>query len=106
LYAVGLFYNWAGQNTADVFLCFVNFEKAFDRINSIKVAACRHYYSTFMHKYMTEAIERIEEGIQIGGNLLKDVRFADDQGNVNFIFNLIITMSSVYNIYRPTCIER
>ena len=31
---------------------------------------------------MVEAMESIEEGIMIGGKLLKDVRFADDQGMV------------------------
>ena len=31
---------------------------------------------------MIDAIEEIEEGIKVGGNLIKDVRFADDQGMV------------------------
>src|SRR5690349_25101055 len=31
---------------------------------------------------MVEAMESIEEGIKIGGKLLKDVRFADDQSMV------------------------
>lgn len=31
---------------------------------------------------MLEAMEGIEEGIKIGGKLLKDVRFADDQAMV------------------------
>ena len=31
---------------------------------------------------MAEAVEGIDEGINIGGNLFKDVRFADDQGMI------------------------
>jgi len=31
---------------------------------------------------MVEAMEGIEEGMKVGGKLLKDVRFADDQGMV------------------------
>ena len=29
---------------------------------------------------MMEAMEEVEEGIKVGGKLLKDIRFADDQG--------------------------
>src|SRR5207244_11347200 len=31
---------------------------------------------------MVEAMESIEEGIKVGGKLIKDVRFADDQGMI------------------------
>ena len=31
---------------------------------------------------MTEAMEGIEEGIKVGGKLIQDVRFADDQGMI------------------------
>src|SRR5437870_7621323 len=31
---------------------------------------------------MMEAMEDIDEGVMVGGKLLKDVRFADDQGMV------------------------
>ena len=31
---------------------------------------------------MMEAMEEMEEGVKVGGRLLKDVRFADDQGMV------------------------
>ena len=31
---------------------------------------------------MIDAMEEIEEGIKVGGKLVKDVRFADDQGMV------------------------
>jgi hypothetical protein len=31
---------------------------------------------------MTDAMEEVEEGIKVGGKLLKDVRFADDQGMI------------------------
>src|SRR6218665_145401 len=36
-------------------------------------------YSEMM---MIDAMEEIEEGIKVGGKLVKDVRFADDQGMV------------------------
>ena len=31
---------------------------------------------------MKEAIENVEEGIRVGGKLIKDVKYADDQGRV------------------------
>ena len=31
---------------------------------------------------MIEAMEDVEEGVRVGGKLLKDVKFADDQGMV------------------------
>ena len=31
---------------------------------------------------MVDAMEEMEEGVKVGGNLLSDVRFADDQGMV------------------------
>src|SRR6476469_8645315 len=31
---------------------------------------------------MKEALENVEEGIRIGGELIKDVKYADDQGMV------------------------
>jgi hypothetical protein len=37
-------------------------------------------FNIYAEAMMTEAMEGIEEGIKIGGNLLEDVRFADDQG--------------------------
>jgi hypothetical protein len=45
----------------------------------LHVATSIHIYAEAM---MMEAMEGIEEGIKIGGNLLKDVRFADDQGMI------------------------
>ena len=114
----------------EVFVCFVDFEKAFDRVNWIKMMeilkkigvdwrdrrlivnlyvnqtavvrvheeyteACEIgrgvrqgcclsplLFSLYAEMMMEEAMEGIEEGITIGGKLLKDVRFADDQGMV------------------------
>ena len=37
-------------------------------------------FNIYAEAMMMEAMEGIDEGIKIGGNLLKDVRFADDQG--------------------------
>src|SRR5688572_32972499 len=39
-------------------------------------------FNIYAEAMMVEAMEGIKEGIQIGGKLLKDVRFADDQGMV------------------------
>ena len=36
-------------------------------------------FNLYVEEMMLEAMEGIEEGIKIGGKLLKDVRFADDQ---------------------------
>ena len=37
-------------------------------------------FNIYADEMMEEAMEDIEEGIKIGGKLVKDVRFADDQG--------------------------
>lgn len=39
-------------------------------------------FNLYVEEMMLEAMEGIEEGIKIGGKLLKDVRFADDQAMV------------------------
>ena len=39
-------------------------------------------FTVYAEAMMTEAMERVEEGIKVGGKLLNDVRFADDQGMV------------------------
>ena len=31
---------------------------------------------------MVEALDGVDEGLKVGGSLLKDIRFADDQGMV------------------------
>ena len=114
----------------DVFICFVDFEKAFDRINwvlmlkmlrnigvdwkdrrlimnlymnqkavvkiqqdcsdeseigrGVRQGCCISplLFNIYAEAMMMEAMEGIEEGVKIGGNLLKDVRFADDQGMI------------------------
>lgn len=114
----------------DVYICFVDFEKAFDRVNWAKMmevltaiqvdwrdkrlimelymgqeAVVRVadgesqpaiigrgvrqgcplsplLFSIYAEMMMKEAMENIEEGVKIGGEWLKDVRFADDQGMV------------------------
>ena len=114
----------------DVFICFVDFEKTFDRIDWVKmvkilkkIGVDRRDRRLIMNLYMNqkavikiqqevsdeceigsgvrqgccmspllfniyaeammiEAMEGIEEGIKIGGKLLNDVRFADDQGMI------------------------
>jgi hypothetical protein len=114
----------------EVFICFVDFEKAFDRIDWVKmleilkgigvdwrdrrlimnlymnqtaVVKIQQEYSDegeigrgvrqgcslspllfniYAEAMMVEAMEGIEEGVKIGGKLIKDVRFADDQGMI------------------------
>jgi hypothetical protein len=111
----------------DVYICFVDFEKAFDRVNWIKMMDVlkqlqvdwkdrRLIYDLYMRQQavikvadgesepgeigrgvrqgcplspllfsiyaeamMSEAMEDIDEGVSVGGELIKDVRFADDQ---------------------------
>ena len=114
----------------EVFICFVDFEKAFDRIDWVKmldilkeigvdwrdrrlimnlylnqkaIVRIQQEYSDegeigrgvrqgcslspllfniYAEAMMVEAMEGIEEGIKVGGKLIKDVRFADDQGMI------------------------
>src|SRR5207248_131361 len=114
----------------DVYICFVDFEKAFDRVEWVKMfeilkdlhidwkdrrllqdlysrqeAVIRIadeesdpgtigrgvrqgcpisplLFSIYAEVMMIEALENIEEGIIVGGQLLSDIRFADDQGIV------------------------
>ena len=40
---------------------------------------CSQYNAKMM---MKEALENVEEGIRVGGELIKDVKYADDQGMV------------------------
>src|SRR5580698_10282718 len=118
------------EHNNDVYICFVDFEKAFDRVNWVKMMDAlksigvdwrdrrliRELYigqeavirvangesmpatigrgvrqgcplspllfSIYAEKMMIEAIEDIDEGVNVGGNLVKDVKFADDQGMV------------------------
>ena len=39
-------------------------------------------FSLYVEEMMKEAMIDLDEGVQVGGNWLKDVRFADDQGMV------------------------
>ena len=114
----------------DIFICFVDFEKAFDRVDWAKllqilkglggdwrdrrlianlylnqksvVKVMREFsedsdigrgvrqgccispmlFNIYAEAMMTEAMEGIEEGNKVGGKLIQDVRFADDQGMI------------------------
>src|ERR1051325_1310566 len=114
----------------EVYICFVDFEKAFDRVNWVKMMEVlkslnvdwrdRRMISQLYMKQeaviriadgdsepgiigrgvrqgcplspllfliyaemmMVEALEGVEEGIRVGGELISDVRFADDQGMI------------------------
>src|SRR6478609_9122073 len=39
-------------------------------------------FSIYAEMMMKEALENVEEGIRVGGELIKDVKHADDQGMV------------------------
>ena len=118
------------EHDNDVYICFIDFEKAFDRVNWVKMmdalksigvdwrdrrlikelylgqeAVIRVangeslpatvgrgvrqgcplsplLFSIYAEMMMIEAMEDIEEGVKVGGQLVKDVKFADDQGMV------------------------
>src|SRR6476469_7431713 len=40
-------------------------------------------FAMYAEMMMKEALENMEEGIRVGGELIKDVKYADDQGMVN-----------------------
>ena len=113
-----------------VYICFIDFEKAFDRVNWVKMMEALKYiqvdwrdrrmiqelymnqeavvrvadgesqpgvigrgvrqgcplspllFSIYAEMMMVEAMQDIEEGVKVGGELVKDVKFADDQGMV------------------------
>src|SRR6476619_3363853 len=112
----------------NVYICFVDFEKAFDRVNwekmmkvlqsigidlrdrrmiselytnqeaVVRIAGGKSdsgiigrgarqgcplsplLFSIYAKMMMKEALENVEEGISVGGELIKDVKYADDQG--------------------------
>src|SRR6478609_4757811 len=114
----------------NVHICFVDFEKAFDRVNWEKMLKvlqsigvdCRDrrmirelymnqvavvriaggesdsgiigrgvrqgcplsplLFSIYAEMMMKVALENVEEGVRVGGELIKDVKYADDQGMV------------------------
>src|SRR6476469_5649067 len=114
----------------NVYICFVDFEKAFDRVNwekmmkvlqslgvdwrdqrmiselhvnqeaVVRIAGGESdsaiigrgvrqgfrisplLFSIYAEMMMKEALENVEVGIWIGGELIKDVKYADDQGMV------------------------
>ena len=39
-------------------------------------------FSIYAEMMMKETLENVEEGIRVGGELIKDVKYADDQGMV------------------------
>src|SRR6478736_4077327 len=114
----------------NVYICFVDFEKAFDRVNwekmmkvlqsigvdwrdqkmiselyMIQEAVVRFaggesdsgiigrgvrqgcllsplLFSIYVEMMMKEALENVEEGIRVGGEVIKGVKYTDDQGMV------------------------
>src|SRR6476619_3790978 len=114
----------------NVYICFVDFENAFDRVNwekmmkvlqsigvdwrdrrmisklymnqeaVVRIAGGKSdlgiigrgvrqgcplsplLFSIYAEMMMKEALKNVEEGIRVGGELIKDVKYADDQGMV------------------------
>src|SRR6476619_6754958 len=114
----------------NVYNCFVDFEKAFDRVNWEKMMKVLQsigvdwrdrriiselymnqeavvsiaggesdsgiigrgvrkgcllsplFFSIYAEMMMKEALENVEEGIRVGGKLIRDVKYADDQETV------------------------
>src|SRR6476469_8280784 len=121
---------WSLEFGSNVYMCFVDFEKAFDRVNwekmmkvlqsigvdwrdrsmiselymnqeaVVRIAGGESdsgiigrgvrqgcplsplLFSIYAEMMMKEAVEDVEEGIRVGGELIKDVKYADDQGMV------------------------
>ena len=119
------------ENGNDLYICYIDFEKAFDRVRwdkmmeilkelsvdwrdrrMIKDLYMRQeavvrlesgdtepgtigrgvrqgcplsplLFSIYAESMMKDALDNVEEGVLIGGRLLKDVRFADDQAMVS-----------------------
>jgi len=115
----------------EVYICFVDFEKAFDRVNWVKMMTILKHigidirdrrliwnlyskqsavikvgdelsddcqigrgvrqgcclspilFSIYAEAMMKEAMENIRDGVKIGGKIITDVRFADDQAMVS-----------------------
>jgi exonuclease III len=111
----------------DVYICFVDFEKAFDRVNWVKMMSILKdlqvdwrdrklisdlylrqemvvriagkesepgivgrgvrqgcplsplLFTIYAEVMMVEAMEGVEDGVRVGGEMVQDVRFADDQ---------------------------
>src|SRR6476469_5406574 len=129
----------------NVYICFIDFEKAVDRVNwekmmkvlqrigvdwrdrrmisqlymnqeaVVKIAGGESdsgiigrgvrqgcplsplLFSIYAEMMMKEVLENVEEGIRIGGELIKDVKYADDQGMVaNMEAGLQSLMDSLY----------
>ena len=118
------------QHGKDLYICFVDYEKAFDRVNWCKLMEAlakigvdwkdrrliRNLYmeqtvmvrvngvnsqpgkigrgvrqgcplspllfNIYIEMLVTEALERVDDGIKVGGSLMKAIRFADDQAMV------------------------
>ena len=118
------------EHGQEIYICFVDFEKAFDRVNWVKMMKILKslnidwrdrrlimelymgqeaqirvaggesesgiigrgvrqgcplsplLFSIYVEMMMIEAMEGVEEGVRIAGQLLQDVRFADDQSMV------------------------
>ena len=112
----------------ELFVCFVDYEKAFDKVNWVKMMGilkdlgidwrdrrliCELYmkqeavvrimneesepcaigrgvrqgctlspllFSIFAERIVAEGLDNINEGVNVGGELVTDIRFADDQG--------------------------
>ena len=118
------------QHGKDIFVCFVDYEKAFDRVNWSKLMKIleqigvdekdrqliRHLYlrqsvvvrvnggnsepgllgrgvrqgcplspllfNIYIQQLIMEAMENVEDGVKVGGQLVNAIRFADDQAMV------------------------
>jgi hypothetical protein len=141
------------ENDNDIYICFVDFEKAFDRVNWVimmdilknlgvdwrdrklitdlymrQEAVIRIdegesepgvigrgvrqgcplsplLFSIYAEMMMKEAMEDMEEGVKVGGEYLRDVKFADDQAIVSStelglqrLINALQTTASRYDM--------
>ncbi|XP_076384113.1 uncharacterized protein LOC143261929 [Megalopta genalis] len=70
----------------DVYICFIDFEKAFDWIQHdtlfeyLQIAGLDHYDISLLKYlyYNQEALEDRQEGVRVGGGIINNIRYADD----------------------------
>src|SRR6476469_5566235 len=56
-------------------------------------------FSIYAEMMMKEALENVEEGIRVGGELINDVKYADDQGMIAGLQSLMDSLNTTPKHY-------